>query len=159
MDIRIGIGNDIHALVENRELWLGSVKIDYNMGLMGHSDADALIHAIMDAMLGALALGDIGKHFPDTDANYKNIESSKLLKKVTALVSEKGYKLSNLDCIVQCEKPKLTPYRKQMIEKLSKLLDLEQDRISIKFATNEGFDAVGQGKAISCQAAVIVFKP
>ncbi|NCB38129.1 MAG: 2-C-methyl-D-erythritol 2,4-cyclodiphosphate synthase [Erysipelotrichia bacterium] len=154
--IRIGLGHDIHALVEGRELWLGGVLIPYHLGLKGHSDADALIHAIMDAMLGALALGDIGGLFPDTDQAFKGIASIKLLKEVTKIVSEKGYVVGNLDCMIHCERPKIAPYRPQMIKTLANALGIDEDMVSVKAGTNEGFDAVGQGRAIACQAVVIM---
>lgn len=158
MDIRVGIGHDIHALVENRELWLGGVNIPFELGLQGHSDADALIHAIMDAMLGALALGDIGGLFPDTDAKFKNIASLKLLGEVVAVIRQKGFRVGNLDCIIHCERPRISPYRQAMIATLAGALALEPERISIKAGTNEGFDAVGQGRAIACQAVVLMLR-
>lgn len=154
--MRIGLGHDIHALVEGRELWLGGVLIPYHLGLKGHSDADALIHAIMDAMLGALALGDIGGLFPDTDQAFKGIASIKLLKEVTKIVSEKGYVVGNLDCMIHCERPKIAPYRPQMIKTLANALGIDEDMVSVKAGTNEGFDAVGQGGAIACQAVIIM---
>ena len=154
--MRIGLGHDIHALVEGRELWLGGVLIPYHLGLKGHSDADALIHAIMDAMLGALALGDIGGLFPDTDQAFKGIASIKLLKEVTKIVSEKGYVVGNLDCMIHCERPKIAPYRPQMIKTLANALGIDEDMVSVKAGTNEGFDSVGQGGAIACQAVVIM---
>ena len=155
---RIGQGHDIHALVEGRELWLGGVKIPYHLGLKGHSDADALIHAIMDAMLGALALGDIGGLFPDTDPAFKNISSLLLLRKVVQITREKGYKIGNLDCMILCERPKIAPHRPAMLAVLSEALQIESGCISIKAGTNEGFDAVGQGRAIACQAIVLMEK-
>lgn len=157
-EFRIGLGHDIHALVENRELWLGGVKIPYHLGLKGHSDADALIHAIMDAMLGALALGDIGCLFPDSDPAYKGISSLALLAQVVRKVAEKGFTVNNLDCMIHCEKPKIAPHRSAMIEVLAEALQISAERISVKAGTNEGFDAVGQGRAISCQAIVMLVK-
>jgi len=153
---RIGMGHDIHALVDGRELWLGGVKIPFALGLKGHSDADALIHAIMDAMLGALALGDIGQLFPDTDPAYKNISSLKLLAKVTEKVAETGYKVGNIDCMIHCEAPKIAPHRAAIIETLAKALKVEQNQISLKAGTNEGFDAIGKRQAIACQAIVLM---
>ncbi|HPT47333.1 MAG TPA: 2-C-methyl-D-erythritol 2,4-cyclodiphosphate synthase [Candidatus Rifleibacterium sp.] len=155
---RVGIGHDIHALVEGRELWLGGVKIPFNLGLQGHSDADALIHAIMDAMLGALALGDIGCLFPDTDQAFKGVASIKLLTRVSELTRTNGYRVGNLDCIIHCERPKIAPHREAMLKMLSETLDLEPGQISIKAGTNEGFDAVGQGRAIACQVIVLMVK-
>lgn len=154
--IRIGIGHDIHKLVEGRELWLGGINIPYEKGLLGHSDADALIHAIMDAMLGALALGDIGQYFPDTDPKYKGISSLKLLEYVCSLIAAKGWKLVNLDCIIHCERPKILPHREKMRTVLAKALNTKIDNISIKAGTNEGLDAVGRKEAISCDAAVLL---
>lgn len=156
MDIRIGMGQDIHALVGGRPLWLGGVKIPFELGLQGHSDADVLIHAIMDAMLGALAMGDIGGHFPDTDSSYKDISSMKLLEQVVRLTSAKGFRIGNLDCMIQCERPKIAPHRQAMICSLAAVLGIAEDRISIKAGTNEGFDAVGEGRAIACSAVVLM---
>lgn len=158
MDIRAGLGQDIHALVAGRELWLGGVKIPCEKGLLGHSDADALLHAIMDAMLGALALGDIGGHFPDTDPAFKGASSVKLLSEVAKLTEAKGYRVSNIDCMIQCERPKLAPYRDEIIEKIAATLEIETDRVSVKAGTNEGFDAVGSGNAIVCNALVLMIK-
>lgn len=150
------MGHDIHALVEGRDLWLGGIRIPYHLGLKGHSDADALIHAIMDAMLGALALGDIGGLFPDTDQTFKGIASIKLLKEVVRITAEKGYVVGNLDCMIHCERPKIAPYRSQMIKILAEALGVDETAVSIKAGTNEGFDAVGQGSAIACQAIVLM---
>jgi 2-C-methyl-D-erythritol 2,4-cyclodiphosphate synthase len=155
---RVGLGHDIHQLVEDRELWLGGVKIDYPLGLLGHSDADALIHAIMDALLGALALGDIGEHFPDTDLKFKGVNSLILLQKVVSKVKEQGYKIANIDCNIHCEKPKLLPYKKQMIAIIAKTLKVGEGQVSIKAGTNEKQDAVGQGRAIVCQAIALLYK-
>ncbi len=152
------MGHDIHALVEGRELWLGGVKIPFQLGLKGHSDADALIHAIMDAMLGALALGDIGQLFPDTDPAYKNISSLRLLKKVVERVAETGYRIGNLDCMIHCEAPKIAPYRVAIIDALANALNVEQNQISLKAGTNEGFDAIGKRQAIACQAIVLMIR-
>ena len=158
VDFRIGLGHDIHALVEGRELWLGGVKIPYHLGLKGHSDADALIHAIMDAMLGALAMGDIGALFPDTDPAYKGISSILLLQEVVKHTLAKGYAIGNLDCMIHCERPKIAPHRAAMIQALSEAMQTSPDRISVKAGTNEGFDAVGKGSAIACQAIVLMVK-
>ena len=155
---RIGMGHDIHALVEGRELWLGGVKIPFHLGLKGHSDADALIHAIMDAMLGALALGDIGQLFPDTDPSFKDISSLKLLEEVVKKVATTGYKIGNLDCMIHCEVPKIAPHRAAIIERLARTLQITQNQVSLKAGTNEGFDAVGKQKAIACQAIVLMIR-
>ncbi len=155
---RIGIGHDIHALVEGRELWLGGVKIPFDRGLKGHSDADALVHAIMDAMLGALALGDIGCLFPDTDPAFKGIASLRLLSIVCEKTAAAGYRVGNLDCMIHCERPKIAPHRETMRKILAETMAIEPERISIKAGTNEGFDAVGQGRAIACQAIVLMVR-
>lgn len=157
-DIRIGQGHDIHVFEKERELWLGGVKIDYEYGLKGHSDADALIHAIMDAMLGALALGDIGQHFPDTDNRYRGISSLKLLHHVIELTKSKGYVVGNLDCMIHCERPKLLPYKALMAQTLADALGICVDRVSVKAGTNEKMDAVGQGLCIECNAVVLMIK-
>jgi 2-C-methyl-D-erythritol 2,4-cyclodiphosphate synthase len=150
------MGHDIHALVKERELWLGGVKIPYELGLKGHSDADALLHAIMDALLGALALGDIGEHFPDTDPAYKDVSSAKLVEHVIALINSKGFSVINIDCIIHCEKPVLKPFKAEMRKSVADLLNIEIEKVSIKAGTNEGFDAVGRRQAISCQAVVLL---
>lgn len=157
-NFRIGLGHDIHALVEGRELWLGGVRIPFNLGLKGHSDADALIHAIMDAMLGALALGDIGGHFPDTDPAWKGARSVMLLQEVVRLTSARGYRVGNLDCMIHCERPKIAPFRQEMVRILAETLQVSPEQVSVKAGTNEGFDAVGEGRAISCQAVVLMVK-
>ena len=151
---KVGIGYDIHKLTEGRDLIIGGVKITHEKGLLGHSDADVLIHAIIDAMLGALCLSDIGTLFPDTDNLYKNIDSTLLLKKVYSLIKEKGYKISNLDSNIIAQKPKMMPYIPKMKEVLSKIL--ETNAISIKAKTNEKMDAVGQELAIEAQAIVML---
>lgn len=147
--MRIGIGYDVHKLVENRKLIIGGIEIPYERGLLGHSDADVLIHAIMDAMLGALALNDIGTHFPDTDEKYKDIDSSALLIKVNTLVNDRGYKISNIDSIVVLEEPKIGKYIPDMQLKLSKILGTDKNQISIKATTTEklGFEGNGEGAA------------
>lgn len=157
-DFRVGLGHDIHAFERGRQLWLGGVKIDYELGLKGHSDADALIHAIMDAMLGALALGDIGQHFPDTDPKYKGISSIELLKHVVALTKSKGYRVGNLDCMIHCERPKLSPHKPAMVKVLAETLEIDEDRISVKAGTNEKMDSVGEGRSIECDAVVLMVK-
>jgi 2-C-methyl-D-erythritol 2,4-cyclodiphosphate synthase len=159
MDIRVGLGHDIHALVEGRELWLGGEKIPFEKGLLGHSDADALLHAIMDALLGALALGDIGRLFPDSDDAYKGIASSKLTEIVVGKVENAGYQISNVDCIIHAEKPKISPHRYRITSSIARLLKIGDDRVSVKSGTNEGFDAVGEQRAICCQAIVLLVKP
>ncbi len=158
MDIRVGMGHDIHALVEGRDLWLGGEKIPFEKGLLGHSDADALLHAIMDALLGALALGDIGRLFPDSDPAFKDISSAHLTSIVVDKIYNAGYKISNVDCIIHCEKPRISPHRYRITAKIAELLKIAPDRVSVKAGTNEGFDSVGQERSICCQAVVLLFK-
>lgn len=148
--IRIGHGYDVHRLVENRRLVLGGVEIPYEKGLLGHSDADVLIHAVMDAVLGALALGDIGKLFPDNDISYKDIDSMLLLKKVIAIMEEKGYGLSNLDVTVNAEKPKLSPYIMKMRENIAAAFKVSADFVSVKATTEEGLGLKGEGIGATC---------
>ncbi len=155
---RIGLGYDIHKLTEGRDLIIGGVKITHEKGLLGHSDADVLIHAIIDAMLGALSLSDIGTLFPDTDDVFKNIDSTILLKKVYSLIKDKKYVIENIDSNIIAQKPKMMPYIPKMKEVLCKILDISQDRLSIKAKTNEKMDAVGQELAIEAQAVVLLKK-
>lgn len=156
--IRIGTGYDVHRLVENRPLILGGVKIKHPLGLLGHSDADVLVHAIMDALLGALALGDIGKHFPDTDEEYKNCDSLLLLKKVAKLVNEKDYVINNIDATIIAEKPKLAPHIQTMIENIEKTLNLSKNRVSVKATTEEGLGFTGSQQGIAANAVVSLVK-
>lgn len=155
---RIGLGYDIHKLTEGRDLIIGGVKITHEKGLLGHSDADVLIHAIIDALLGALALADIGTLFPDTDPKYKNADSTVLLQKVYDLIKSKNYVVANLDSNIVAQRPKMMPYIPKMKEVLCKILNVEEDRISIKAKTNENMDAVGQELAIEANAAVLLKK-
>ena len=153
---RIGIGYDIHKLVEGRDLILGGVKITHEKGLLGHSDADVLIHAIIDALLGALALDDIGTLFPDTDPKYKDIDSIILLKHVYELIQSKGYKIVNIDSNIIAQAPKMMPYIPKMKEVLCKILNTNPDDFSIKAKTKEKLDAVGQKLAIESNAVVLL---
>ena len=153
---RIGIGYDIHKLVEGRDLILGGVKITHEKGLLGHSDADVLIHAIIDALLGALALADIGTLFPDTDPKYKDIDSTILLKHVYELIQSKGYKIVNIDSNIIAQAPKMMPYIPKMKEVLCKILNTNPDDFSIKAKTKEKLDAVGQKLAIESNAVVLL---
>ena len=153
---RIGIGYDIHRLVEGRELIIGGVRITHEKGLLGHSDADVLVHAIIDAMLGALALDDIGTLFPDTDPKYKNIDSTVLLKHVYELVKQKGYKINNIDSNIIAQNPKMMPYIPKMREILAEFLEINPSLISIKAKTKEKLDAVGENKAIEANAVVLL---
>lgn len=156
--IRVGIGYDVHRLVESRALILGGVKIEHPLGLLGHSDADVLVHAIMDALLGALALGDIGQHFPDTDAAYKDCDSLMLLKKVGQLIAQKGYRISNIDSTIIAQVPKLKPYMETMIENISRTLDLSGGRVSVKATTEEGLGFTGSELGIAANAVVSLVK-
>ena len=147
-DLRIGYGEDIHRLVPNRKLILGGVEIPFNQGLLGHSDADCLLHEIADALLGACALGDIGDHFPVDDPQWENADSKKILSESYSLVKKKGYQITNLDASVLAEKPRLSPYRLAMRESIARVLELDLNQVSVKLMTNEGLDAIGKGKAI-----------
>lgn len=147
-DLRIGYGEDIHRLVPDRKLILGGVEIPFDQGLLGHSDADCLLHAIADALLGACALGDIGDHFPVDDPQWENADSKKILSESYSLVKKKGYQIANLDASVLTEKPRLSPYRLAMRESIARVLELDLNQVSVKLMTNEGLDAIGEGKAI-----------
>ena len=155
---RIGHGFDVHAFAENRKLIIGGVEIPYEKGLLGHSDADVLLHAICDALLGALALGDIGKQFPDTDDRFKNADSKKLLIHVYNLVKEKGYALGNIDAVIMAQKPKLMNYISLMQKKIATLLESEVDQISIKATTTEKLGFVGREEGIAAMATVLLIK-
>ncbi len=155
---RIGNGFDVHAFADNRKLIIGGEEIPFEKGLLGHSDADVLLHAISDALLGALALGDIGKHFPDTDEKYKGADSKVLLKKVYELILQRGYILGNLDAVVALEKPKLAPFIERMRNNVASLLDTEADKISIKATTTEKLGFVGRGDGAAAFAAVLLQK-
>ena len=154
--MRIGHGYDVHRLAAGRDLILGGVQIPHRMGLDGHSDADVLTHAVMDALLGAAALGDIGQHFPDTDPAYLGISSLKLLTRVWALITERGYRLGNLDVTVLAQKPKLAPYLPQIKEKLCAILGAEPDRVNIKATTEEHLGFTGREEGIACHAVCLL---
>ena len=154
--MRVGMGYDVHRLVEGRDLILGGVQIPYEKGLLGHSDADVLLHAIMDALLGAAALGDIGKHFPDSDEAYKGISSIRLLEKVGELLEEHFYFIGNIDTTVIAQRPKLAPYREEMRENVAKALGISVDQVSIKATTEEGLGFTGTGEGISAQAIALL---
>ncbi|NSL52615.1 2-C-methyl-D-erythritol 2,4-cyclodiphosphate synthase [Calidifontibacillus erzurumensis] len=156
--IRIGQGFDVHQLVEGRPLIIGGVTIPYEKGLLGHSDADVLLHAVTDAALGALALGDIGKHFPDTDPTYKGADSAKLLEDVWSLVKKEGYKLGNLDCTIIAQKPKMAPYIEQMRERIAKLLEAEISQVNVKATTTEKLGFTGREEGIAAQAVILLTK-
>lgn len=154
--MRIGIGYDVHQLVEGRPLWLGGVEIHHTHGLLGHSDADVLIHAICDAMLGAAALGDIGTHFPDTDPQYKGIDSKILLHQCVAMLAREGYTVGNIDCIVVAQAPKLAPYIPQMRQTLADILDIPVNCVSVKATTTEHLGFEGRKEGISAHAVVLL---
>lgn len=156
--MRIGIGYDVHKLVINRPLILGGVSIPHSKGLLGHSDADVLLHAIMDSLLGALALGDIGAHFPDTDNSYKNISSIFLLKKVSDTIIGKGYEIENIDSTIIAQKPKLSPYIYEMRINIAKTLDINVNRVSVKATTEEGLGFTGKEDGISAQSICLLKK-
>ena len=150
--MRVGMGYDVHKLVEGRDLILGGVKIPHTLGLLGHSDADVLLHAIMDALLGAAALGDIGKHFPDTDPKYKGISSIKLLEHVAKLIEEKGYVVENIDATIIAQKPKMRPYIEEMEQNIAAALHIDVSQINVKATTEEGLGFTGMEQGISSQA-------
>lgn len=158
MKYRTGIGYDIHRLEEGRKLILGGIELASDKGLLGHSDADVLVHAIIDALLGAIAAGDIGTHFPPDDEQYKDIDSLLLLKKTIELVTLSGYKVCNIDSNIITEKPKLMPHIDKMTKKLSEILEINETQLSIKAKTNEGLDATGSQQAIAAQVVVLLEK-
>ena len=156
--MRIGMGYDVHRLVEDRNLIIGGVEIPFEKGLLGHSDADVLIHAICDAMLGALALGDIGKLFPDNDQQYKGIDSRKLLKQVVDLIRSKGYDVSNVDCTIAMQRPKLRPNIDLMRERLAEVIGIAVDRVSVKATTTERLGFEGREEGVSATAVTLLIK-
>ena len=156
--LRIGQGFDLHKLVEGRKLIIGGIEIEHSKGLLGHSDADVLIHSIIDALFGALALGDIGTHFPDYDPKYKNIDSTILLKEAVALIEKEGYKINNIDNTILAQEPKMKPYIPLMQKKLAEIMELDENQISIKAKTMEEQDSVGEKKAIATQSIVLLTK-
>mgnify|MGYP000775000677 FL=1 len=156
MNIRVGFGYDVHKLVADRDLWLGGIKIDYELGLLGHSDADVLIHAICDALLGAANMRDIGYHFPDTAGEFKNIDSKILLAKTVDLIATKGYKVGNIDATVCAERPKLKARIPEMQEVLAHLMKIELDDVSIKATTTEKLGFTGREEGISAYATVLI---
>lgn len=156
--MRIGSGYDVHKLVENRDLILGGVNIPYEKGLLGHSDADVLLHAISDALLGAAALGDIGKHFPDTDPQFKGADSRKLLEYVWGLIFEKGYDIMNIDATVIAQRPKLAPHIEQMRKNIAETLKLDVDQVNVKATTEEGLGFTGAGEGIAASAVCLLKK-
>lgn len=157
--MRVGMGYDVHRLVEDRALILGGVTIPYEKGLLGHSDADVLLHAIMDALLGAAALGDIGKHFPDSDPAYKGISSMLLLEKVGALLAEKGFLIENIDATIIAQAPKMRPYIDTMRENIARALEMDISCVNVKATTEEGLGFTGTGEGISSQAVCLLTSP
>lgn len=158
IDLRTGIGFDVHAFAEGRKLILGGIEIKHERGLAGHSDADALLHAVTDALLGSLSLGDIGTHFPDDDPRYKNADSSVFLKKANELIRNRGYFVNNIDVVVALQHPKISPYVQKMKEKIAKVLDISPERVSIKATTTEKLGFVGREEGISVIAVATVVK-
>lgn len=156
--MRIGFGFDVHQLSEDRDLWLGGVKIPAAKGAKGHSDADVLLHAICDALLGALSLGDIGQHFPDTDHSFKNIDSKILLAKVISLIDEQGYKVGNIDCSLCIEKPKVMPYASDMRNTIASICNISVNDISIKATTNEKMGFIGREEGLTAYAVALLIK-
>ena len=158
MKYRTGIGFDVHAFADDRKLIIGGVDIPHEKGLAGHSDADVLLHAIMDALLGSLALGDLGKHFPDTDQKHKDADSKILLRDTYNFIKEKGYEIGNIDAVVSAQKPKLAPYIEEMRKVISKLLDTKIENVSVKATTTEKLGFVGREEGVTAFSTVLIFK-
>ena len=156
--MRVGIGYDVHRLVAGRKLFLGGVEIPFEKGLLGHSDADVLLHAIGDAILGALGLGDLGRHFPDTDLRYKNISSLNLLEQIQAMAEQKGFSCVNIDATIVAQEPKLSSYAEAMSEKISRCLKIDNEAVNIKAKTTEGLGFEGSGEGIAAYAVVLMRK-
>ncbi len=154
--MRIGMGYDVHRLVEGRKLVLGGVTIPFEKGLLGHSDADVLVHAVCDALLGAAGLGDIGLHFPDTDSEYKDVASIKILAKTYELISAKGFSIMNLDSTIFADAPKLSPYRDAMQKNISRTIEIEQNRVNVKATTFEGLGMIGKGEGIGAMCVALI---
>lgn len=156
MNLRVGFGYDMHRLQEGRELWMGGVKLDHPQGLQGHSDADVLIHAICDALLGAANLRDIGVHFPDTSAEFENVDSKVLLRKCIALLHDRGYRVGNIDATVCAEQPKLNPHIPSMQQTLAEVMEVDREAVSIKATTSEKMGFVGRGEGITAYAVALI---
>ena len=154
---RIGHGYDVHRLVEDRKLWICGVEVEHTLGLLGHSDADVALHALCDAILGALALGDIGMHFPDTDPRYKGIDSRKLLAEVCRMMTDAGYRLGNCDITICAQRPKLRPYIDRMREEVARITDSDKSQVSVKATTEEGLGFTGTEQGISATAVVLLY--
>lgn len=158
MNMRVGFGYDVHAFAAGRELWLGGIRIEHSLGLLGHSDADVLLHSVCDALLGAANLRDIGFHFPDTSKDYKNIDSKILLQKTMLLIRAKGYEFGNADCTVCAEEPKLNPFIPAMQKCMSEVMGVDEDLISIKATTSEKMGFVGRNEGITAYTTVLIYK-
>ncbi|HWO94748.1 MAG TPA: 2-C-methyl-D-erythritol 2,4-cyclodiphosphate synthase [Bacillus sp. (in: firmicutes)] len=158
MNIRIGQGFDVHQFAEGRPLIIGGIEIPYHVGLLGHSDADVLLHTISDALLGAVAKGDIGKHFPDTSEEFKGADSAELLKQVWDMVKAEGYELSNVDCTIIAQKPKMAPYIEAMRERIAALLEVNTSQVNVKATTTEKLGFTGREEGIAAQAAVLIYQ-
>ncbi len=154
--MRVGMGYDVHRLVEDRKLILGGVEIDYEKGLLGHSDADCLVHAIMDALLGAACMGDIGKHFPDSDERYSGADSMQLMSEVRSMIEKAGFTIGNIDAVIIAQKPKMAPHIPLMRIKVANVLGIDESRVNIKATTEEGLGFTGEGKGIACQAVALL---
>jgi 2-C-methyl-D-erythritol 2,4-cyclodiphosphate synthase len=150
--MKIGIGYDIHRLVEERKLFLGGIEIPYIKGLISHTDGDVVMHAIADAILGAIGLGDIGQHFPDSDPNYKNMPSGNILQHVTRILGQKNYVIGNIDTVIIAEEPKIYPFKDRMVENIANILGVDRSKINVKATTNEGVGSIGRGDAIAAYA-------
>ena len=158
MKLKIGLGYDVHKLVEGKDFWLGGIKIDHTKGAIGHSDADVLLHSICDALLGAANLRDIGFHFPDTSSTYKGIDSKILLADVVKLIEDKGYQISNVDCTIALQEPKISPYIEQMKSTISKIMKLDVDDVSVKATTTERLGFEGREEGVSAQVVTLLYK-
>lgn len=156
MQYRTGLGYDLHRFAAGRKLFLGAIEIPYVKGLLGHSDADVLLHAICDALLGAACLGDIGEHFPDTDPQYAGASSAELLKKTNLLIKEKLWRICNIDAVIIAEEPKLLAFKKKIAESIAALLGIAQEKVSVKAKSNEGLGALGRKEAIACYAIALI---
>ena len=154
--MRVGMGYDVHRLVEDRKLILGGVEIEYEKGLLGHSDADCLVHAIMDALLGAACMGDIGKHFPDTDERYSGADSMLLMSEVRSMIEKAGFSIGNIDAVIIAQKPKMAPHIPLMRTRVAGVLGIDESRVNIKATTEEGLGFTGEGKGIACQAVALL---
>lgn len=156
--MRIGFSKDIHKLVPNRKLMLGGIHIPFDKGLLGHSDADVVLHAVAESIIGALGLGDLGTHFPDSDPSYKDIDSSLIVEKVLKLMDDSHFKVGNIDISIHLEKPKLVPYKELIRERIASLLHCDKEQVNIKAGTNEGLDAIGRQEAIEAVAVVLLIQ-